>query len=44
MGFFLVNKVFVSKILQMHKKEIEKINLNACLKVNNLKAVVNGGI
>ena len=44
MGFFLVKKVFGSKILQLHKKEIEKINLNACPKVNNLKAVVNGGI
>ena len=41
---FCVYKLIVSNILQMHKKEIEKENLNACLKVNNLKAVVNGGI
>ena len=42
--FSFVNKVFVSKILQLHKKRLKKENLNACLKVNNLKAVVNGEI
>ena len=41
--FSFVNKVFVSKILQLHKKRLKKENLNACLKVNNLKAVVNRG-
>lgn len=34
-------KFFVRKLLQMHKKEIKKKNLNACLKVNDLKAVIN---
>jgi len=28
----------------MHEKRLKKENLNACLKVNNIKAVVNGGI